>query len=295
MACMADQLGDGGYLNFQVSNEYFHTVLINVLWHEGELTVAMLTKESWYPGTGFFYRVEGRDFLGTARHIFSARTWRENKWRDYEVAPTHIRIDVRAPTPAEGFDATSLGVYSVIVPLLDDHGTPLWFEHPQRSYPVDVAALPLAGLLDTSKFHYLPIEPDGPSRIQGFGSPRTYSSWAIHSASGTATSGRCGSVAQWHPSPRSTSRSKERRTPCSWSMPVPASGQSGSPVFLVRRTFAEDTGEQELPRTRFVGVYSGRANDEIASPSNPLPADLGFVWHAGEVDRICLGNVCAKM
>lgn len=72
------------------------------------------------------------------------------------------------------------------------------------------------------------------------------------------------------------------------------SGQSGLPVFLMRRHFADDRGNHALPRSRFVGVYSGRANDEAANPSNPLPADLGFVWHAGEVDRICLGNVRAN-
>lgn len=68
------------------------------------------------------------------------------------------------------------------------------------------------------------------------------------------------------------------------------SGQSGSPVFLMRRTFADDVGDQELRRTRFVGLYSGRANDEAANSDNPLPADLGFVWHVGAVDEVCRGN-----
>lgn len=71
-------------------------------------------------------------------------------------------------------------------------------------------------------------------------------------------------------------------------------GQSGSPVFLMRRHFAEDTGGHPLPRTPFVGVYSGRANDEATDTTTRLPADLGFVWHAGEVDRICLGNMRAQ-
>jgi len=82
----------------------------------------------------------------TARHILSARTWRENAWRnDHQVAPNYIRIGVRGKTVDGGFNADSLPVYDIVLPLLDDDEKPLWLEHPTRRQHVDVAALPLLG------------------------------------------------------------------------------------------------------------------------------------------------------
>jgi hypothetical protein len=55
-------------------------------------------------------------------------------------------------------------------------------------------------------------------------------------------------------------------------------GQSGSPVFLPRRHFTDLTTDPEaLPRSRLLGVYTGRINAE---------SDLGLTWHIGEVERM---------
>jgi hypothetical protein len=280
--------------DFQVPNEYFHTVLINVLWHHGELTKDLLTKEPWYTGTGFYYRSGDEDYLVTARHIFSARSWRENKWRDKEVAPTHIRIDVRPPAPADGFDASALGVYSVILPLLDDDENPLWLEHPQRSYHVDVAALPLTGLMRTDQMLFVPVEYEA-----GLKDPRF---WVTQDVFIVGYPLGLGHGYLWPLWIRGTVASEPalyfsfegQEYPMFLVDARTRGGQSGSPVFLLRRKFEQDTGDQELPRSRFIGVYSGRANDRTEKPDDPLPADLGFVWHAGEVDRICKEKIRAQ-
>jgi hypothetical protein len=55
-------------------------------------------------------------------------------------------------------------------------------------------------------------------------------------------------------------------------------GNSGSPVFLRRRHFTETAADDALPRSRLIGVYSGRINEQ---------SDLGIAWHIGEVERMC--------
>jgi hypothetical protein len=281
-------------LKIQMPNEYFHTVLIDVFHEFEEPGDDILTREPWYFGTGFFFRIDEQDFLVTARHIVAARSWRENKWRDFEYAPTHIRISLRAQVPASGFDAEKLSFFDVVLPLLDDDGKPLWLEHPDRSFDVDVAALPLTGLLHTDQIHYLPIELESPLKDPRFwvtqdvfvvGYPLGISNgylWPLW-IRGTVAS-----------EPTLYFSFKGGEYPMFLVDARTRSGQSGSPVFLMRRHFAEDSDDEPLPRTRFLGVYSGRANDEAASPSNPLPADLGFVWHAGEVARVCLGGKRAE-
>lgn len=283
--------------DFEVSipNEYFHEVKIDVFFEAEKPTDDILKKEPWYFGTGFFYRVDGQDFLVTARHIFSARTWRENKWReDHQLAPNYIRIGVRGKTADGVFNADSLPVYDIVLPLLDDDENPLWLEHPTRRQHVDVAALPLAGLINTDSFHYLPIEPEPPLKEPRF--------WVTQDVFVVGYPLGLGHGYLWPLWIRGTVASepalyftfKEDEYPLFLVDARTRSGQSGSPVFLMRRHFAQDSRDHELPRSRFVGVYSGRANDEAATPSNPLPADLGFVWHAGEVDRICKGKTRAK-
>lgn len=288
---MTDQERSSEYIDFTIPLEYFYPVLINVFFHQGPPTRDLLTREPWYFGTGFFYRIDGKNFLVTARHIFSARTWRENKFRtDHQVAPTHIRIDVRGPQPAEGFDGGALPVNSVVLSLLDEDEKPLWIEHPELTHRLDVAALPLDGLIRTDQFHYMPIEPEPPHAatrfwvtqdvfIVGFplGLQHGYL-WPLW-IRGTVAS-----------EPALAFNFKGEEYPMFLVDARTRSGQSGSPVFLMRRTFADDVGDQELRRTRFVGLYSGRANDKAANSDNPLPADLGFVWHVGAVDEVCRGN-----
>lgn len=282
-------------LEVSIPNEYFHEVKIDVFYESEKPTDDILKKEPWYFGTGFFYRVDGQDFLVTARHILSARTWRENAWRnDHQVAPNYIRIGVRGKTVDGGFNADSLPVYDIVLPLLDADEKPLWLEHPTRRQHVDIAALPLAGLVKTDSFHYLPIEPEPPLKEPRF--------WVTQDVFVVGYPLGLGHGYLWPLWIRGTVASepamyftfKNDEYPMFLVDARTRSGQSGSPVFLMRRHFADDRGNHALPRSRFVGVYSGRANDEAANPSNPLPADLGFVWHAGEVDRICQGNVRAN-
>jgi hypothetical protein len=279
------------YVNVSMPNEYFYPVLINVLFHQGAPTDDLLTEDPWYFGTGFYYRIDGKDFLVTARHILSGRTWRENKLRDdHAVAPTHIRITVRGLPDEDGFDGAGLPTFAILLPLLDDLELPIWFEHPELRHDVDVAALPMTGLVNTDGFHYMPIEPESPSSrerlwvtqdvfVVGFplGLQHGYL-WPLW-VRGTVAS-----------EPALPFDFKGEAYPMFLIDARTRSGQSGAPVFMLRRSFAEDVGDQPSPRTRFLGVYSGRANDEAATPKNPLPADLGFVWNPNLVDEICRGE-----
>lgn len=117
------QSKDDQFLKLRLSQEHLtvNTTLLSINWPP-----QVVKKEPWYFGTGFFYRVDGQDFLVTARHILSARTWRENAWRsDHQVAPNYIRIGVRGKTVDGGFNADSLPVYDIVLPLLDDDAKPL--------------------------------------------------------------------------------------------------------------------------------------------------------------------------
>jgi hypothetical protein len=282
---------DAAYVDFPIPKEYFYPVLINVLYHQGRLTDDLLTKEPWYPGTGFFYRIAGQNFLVTARHILSAHTWRENKPRDHPVLPTHVRISVRGLPSANGFDATSLPVSDIVLPLVDEHEEPIWLEHPEHREDVDIAVLPLASdLLRTDEFYYVPVEPEPPQGNTRF--------WVTQDVFVVGFPLGLHHGYLWPLWIRGTVASepflhfgfKGVEYPMFLIDARTRGGQSGSPVFIMRRSFAEDIGEHALPRTRLIGVYSGRANDEIADPKNPLPADLGFVWHTAVLDEICGGN-----
>ncbi len=284
---MSDANDQREYIDIPVPNEYFYPVLIEVLYHQGELTTDLLTKDRWYFGTGFYYRIDGKDFLVTARHIFAGRTWRENRPReDHPVAPTHVRITVRGLPEDEGYDGSGLPNSAIVLSLLDDDEVPLWLEHPESRHEIDVAALPLTGLVRTDHFHYMPIEPERTQDrerlwvtqdvfVVGFplGLQQGYL-WPLW-IRGTVASEPIFPFdfnGEMYPMFLVDARTR--------------SGQSGAPVFMLRRSFAEDVGEQSRPRTRFVGVYSGRANDEAR-----LPADLGFVWNPQVVGEICRGAV----
>jgi hypothetical protein len=153
-----------GDLDIQFPNEYFHTVIVESLWHPDgvvdENGNARKDVRVCMRGTGFFYRIDGADFLVTARHMFTHRAWRTNDWLDdvHSVTPTYARIQLRVEPEGEKFDAERLQFVDFLFPLVDgEDENPVWLEHP-RGFGVDVAALPLVNA-PFEGMHFLPLEP----------------------------------------------------------------------------------------------------------------------------------------
>jgi hypothetical protein len=164
-------------------NEYFHTVLIETVWHPdgGVLQEEVVDAEDCtllggakpcMQGTGFFYRLNGRNFLVTARHCFTNRAWRTDEYLDPPVpcvTPTHVRMRLRLKPKSEEFDANHLLSVEFCLRLVDEDQNPLWFEHP-RGAQVDIAARPLDDLPSTNYIscHWNPkTRPTEPSRVSG--------------------------------------------------------------------------------------------------------------------------------
>lgn len=89
-------------------------------------------------GSGFIASQGSAKFLVTARHNLAGRRWPDNallsKWG---VDPD--RVIVKMPVSEPDIPAWS----DCELPLLDDDGFPLWYEHPQLGRRADLAALPL--------------------------------------------------------------------------------------------------------------------------------------------------------
>jgi hypothetical protein len=281
----------------QLPNEYFHTVVIHTVWHpNGGVPQDEVVDEEHgdlkggakhcMQGTGFFYRLDGRNYLVTARHCFTQRAWRTDDYLDPPVTPTHVRMRLRLKPKSETFDAAHLLSVEFCLRLVDEDQNPLWFEHP-RGAQVDLAARPLDDL-PIDELFFLPTEPNDAAYgteprfwvtddvyIVGypFGLDHGYY-WPIW-IRGTVAS-----------EPSLNFTYKEDEYPLFLVDSRTRSGQSGSPVYLQRRHFTEIPKSADvLPRSRLLGVYTGRINAE---------SDLGLTWHIGEVERICRAELTAR-
>jgi Trypsin-like peptidase domain len=283
----------GSDYDMQMPNEYFHTVAIQTVWHPNggvpqdevvdpeaqDGNILLGGAKHCMQGTGFFYRLNRRNFLITARHCFTGRAWRTNEYLEPPVTPTHLRMRLRLKPKSENFDANQLLSVEFCLRLVDEDCNPLWFEHP-RGPQVDVAARPLDDL-PIDELHFVPLEP----KDAAYGAePRFWVTddlyivgypfgldhgffWPIW-IRGTVAS-----------EPTLLFTYKEEQYPLFLVDSRTRTGQSGSPVLLPRRHFTEVTDDEEaLPRSRLIGVYTGRINPE---------SDLGLAWHIGEVDKMC--------
>lgn len=96
-------------------------------------------------GTGFFYRMNGTDYLITARHNLSGQHWETSEYlyTAHNVGPTHIRVAFRHLPPQGGYTSEGLRMSLYLLPLLDESNQPLWLEHPDHKSDMDVVALPV--------------------------------------------------------------------------------------------------------------------------------------------------------
>jgi len=159
-------------------------------------------------------------------------------------------------------------------PLLNDDGSPRWVEHPTLGSKADFVALPLNDVKDVDLY---PHDPNGGTRI-------AYGPSDVVSVVGFPFGMRVGgSLAVWatgfvasEPSsdidglPKFLIDCRTRK------------GQSGSAVIAYRRgglitmENGDAFGGPEI-RMRFLGVYSGRINND---------SDIGFVWKASAIAEL---------
>jgi Trypsin-like peptidase domain len=154
-------------------------------------------------------------------------------------------------------------------------GRSLWFEHPLYGSGADVVALPLTNLADVKCYPYSPqiqsseilVMPADSVSVVGFPfGLRSGGSMAIWATGFVATEPEV----DYQDKPIFLVDCRARK------------GQSGSAVIAHRNggMVAMTNGDSaafDVPTTRFLGVYSGRINEE---------SDLGIVWKASMVREL---------
>jgi hypothetical protein len=237
-------------------------------------SIASLFLETTFRGavmgsaTGFVVEREAGRYLVTNFHVVSGR----HPETHTSLVPSGVWPDaIRVWHNAAG----TLGRWVMKAePLYDPQGIPLWLEHPAHQSKVDVIALPLTDTAGVGIYGYDPwaevraaVNMAGSLSIVGFPFGLRYG--------GAMATWVQGFVASEHEIdfdglPRFLVDSRTRP------------GQSGSPVVFYTTTgnFRDIHGNTFLASgtiEEFVGVYSGRINEE---------SDLGFVWKASVVREI---------
>ncbi|MCU1699427.1 MAG: hypothetical protein JWR34_5490 [Mycobacterium sp.] len=282
--------GERRRLNVQIPRESIRSVFLQMVYiAEGEAD-GPGPKTILASGTGFFCRVDGADFLVTARHNLSGRHWETKRYlSSHPVAPTHVRIGLRTTPPPGGYNLNvpqEIRLYQI---ALTDADGPLWQEHPTYRDQMDVAVLPFR-LPYEDNVLVLPWEPqtaevaDANNKLW-VTQDITIVGYPYGLNSGELPLWARGTIAS---EPSFLYTFKNRELPLFLSDARTRPGQSGSPVLLFRppgTLLVTDTGELAVTKgtqSKLLGVYTGRVNDD---------SDLGFVWRIGEVWTICREGV----
>jgi hypothetical protein len=283
--------GERRRLNVQIPRESIRSVFLEMVYVGHGDTDNPGPETTLAHGTGFFCRVDGTDFLVTARHNLSGRHWetKEYLYEHHPVAPTHIRIGLRGTPPPGGYDLNvpqQIRLYQV---ALTDADGPLWHEHPTYRDLMDVAVLPLSLPTDDNVL-VLPWEPqtaevaDANNKLW-VTQDITIVGYPYGLNSGELPLWARGTIAS---EPSFLYTYKDRELPLFLSDARTRPGQSGSPVLLFRppgTLLVTDKGEVAVTKgtqSKLLGVYTGRVNGD---------SDLGFVWRIGEVWTICREGV----
>lgn len=164
-------------------------------------------------------------------------------------------------------------------PLYDQEDKPVWLEHPAHGRKVDVVALPLTETTGVQLYPYEPSNP-GPGIICGPSDPLSIIGFPFGIAGG-------GMLGVWVQGTVATESDIDfNDLPCLLVDSRTRKGQSGSPVIAYR---TGGSGYETAAGThfgtgaveQFVGVYSGRINEE---------SDLGFVWKVSALLDILNGQ-----
>jgi hypothetical protein len=211
-------------------------------------------------GTGFVALRNGAHYLVTNRHNASGRRSDTNDL----LSPTGAVPD----TIYVGHNkAGQLGRWvGKPVPVLDPDGAPLWREHPRHGRAVDVVAVPIAPDPEVDLY---PIDLDEPS--SGLSTRVTTSVQVVGFPFGQAAGGL---FAIWTQGTIASEWDVDfNELPCFLIDARTRQGQSGSPVLIYNATGMSALAQGGLAlggvRSEFLGVYSGRINEQ---------SDLGIVW-----------------
>lgn len=223
--------------------------------------------------TAFVVRYGGEHYLVTNWHVAAGRNPRTG-------APTSKTGGVPDRLAVLHHVAGKPGYWlHRIHKLYDDDDDPLWLEHPEHGNDVDVVALPLPRLVRGARL--FPYDLDRPGPRIAFGPSNALS--IIGFPFGLSGGGGLG---VWVQGTLATEPSiKYGELPLLLVDSRTREGQSGSPVILYRTdgymTEGGDLIYNGVPATRFIGVYSGRINQE---------SDLGRVWTLDALVRILEGQ-----
>jgi len=156
--------------------------------------------------------------------------------------------------------------HSVTEALFDSAGQPLWYEHPAYGQRVDVVALPVTQQPGSVLFHHNPWEPGAPLPVS-VSRPLSVIGFPFGNTAGLQLPIWLQAWVASEPDidfddlPLFLVDARTRP------------GQSGSPVIAFAPVglvaMEGGFGTQRVPSERFVGVYSGRMNDQ---------SDIGRVW-----------------
>jgi hypothetical protein len=211
-------------------------------------------------GTGFLAATRSGTVLLTNRHIVTGRHQTTDKPLS-KMGAIPDRLVIHHNKKGKLGDKESK-----IEILLNEDGQPRWIEHPQLGARADFVALPLTDLTNIEIYTYDPANPGpeisiGPAEIVS----------VVGYPFGLSFAGK---LAIWATGfvateflPQSINFLIDCRT---------RQGQSGSAVIAHRNgglvQYADGaTGIGSGPAVRFLGIYSGRVNEE---------SDLGIVWRA---------------
>ena len=277
-----------------IPKDSFRPILLKLRYHgEG----ADPDEATYATGTAFFLKVDGDDFLITARHNLTG--WdkvRDKPLSKRGVSPTHIGIGFWPAPPPAGYTLEGgIGIQLFELPLYQDDAdeqgdtVPRWLEHPEFGSAMDVAALKVRVPTEHNVF-YLPWE-SGALDVN-------YSDSKIWVTQKTAIIGfpyglNNNNLPIWVTGSVASEPEFLYRTERDEQLPVllvdarTREGQSGSPIIFFRypgEVIAQDEDTVKVAagtQSRLLGVYTGRIRRD---------ADLGVVWRIGIVEAICRGD-----
>lgn len=238
----------------------------------------MVNEISLGTATAFTYRSEDQLFLVSNWHVLAGRhTDTGQTMHRSGAVPDALEVLFHA-VPSED-DPSPVQWKPVMVPLVDEQGTPLWYEHPESGQDVDIAVLPIT---EDSAYRYFPInELPTTEMVLQAGTDLFVIGFPLGLVAG-------GALPIWK---RASIASEPMVDPMD--RPVilvdtaTRSGMSGSPAVMRASNYATPDGGFRMSAgtlTMFVGVYSGRIGED------ELRAQLGQVWKRHLIDEVISGK-----
>ena len=234
------------------------SLYLNLTARDQELSIA----------TGFVVKWNDQPYLITNRHVVSGRHPETNKVISPTAAvPDEIRITHHGQHLGKWVKRSES--------LLDGEGSPRWLEH-RSGGQVDVVALPLHAIDDQVKLYYFDLSLADADMIPEVAMPVSI----IGFPKGLVSSGmfpiwKTGHIASDHDL-------DYQGKPAFLIDATTREGMSGSPVVLrLLGGYTTKSGAtimtQSRPKTRFLGIYSGRIHRD---------SEIGIVWRPRVITEI---------